>query len=206
MARKKKQSSAGSQKTGRRRAASSSSAEKPDTGSTGRLDPDLVKKYYPIFDSLISFLLAPRQWWQAFRSYVQEELDYRFELLLRAFLLFVIGTILISSAMGLMVMGSYHWLVRITADEVLSAFILCGIFLLVAIVVYIIMLKIGGELFEVRKDRRGPKRTVRRPEIFDDNLEWELEQRIRQRRRKADRAAAKTNANAPDASAADTEQ
>ncbi|MCB1175574.1 MAG: hypothetical protein KDK39_18510 [Leptospiraceae bacterium] len=128
-------------------AAAPDSGEESSSRSKSR-GQRFVRRYYPVFESLILFILDYQSWWRAFKAYIQDELDYRSGLVLQTVLLFFAGISLIFFALIWILLGCFFLLRIWTGSEWMAAFIVGGIFYAIGHLVLFLMLKISRKVFD----------------------------------------------------------
>lgn len=110
------------------------------------------RRYYTLFENLFVMLLDWRNWSQSLRSFVQTEVRYRGGLLLSVFGLFFAGITCIIVSIWLLALGSYQLLAWLLGSDILASFALFLGFLVLAVFLFLILLKTGGKLVESREE------------------------------------------------------
>ena len=152
MAKSKGASAQSSTSSKSRSAASGSSARSRFEERTDE-HASYVRRYYPVFESLILFIMDAPKWWRAFRSYIRDELDYRTELLLQTILYFVLGTVGVAFSGFWLCLGTFFVLRDLTGSAAIASFAVFGLFFVLGALLLFFMLKVGGKIFDARKDR-----------------------------------------------------
>ena len=125
----------------------------------------LVRHYYPVFESLIVFMMGPRRFVRALRRFLREELDYRTRLVVQSTAALIVGGGLLFWGAGLMVFAAYAGLKGLVNSPPLAAGLIAVVFSLLGLVVFAFMLKSSRKLFE---SRIRPPEEERRPRIYDE--------------------------------------
>ena len=131
--------------------AQSSNSGAPDTDEEVK-KRSLVRRYYPVFESTILFLLDYGKWWRAFRSYLKDELDYRSGLALQSIIYFVIGSSLLCFSL-IWILAGVFFLIRLwTGSASIAAFSVGGIFFVLGLFFLYLMLKISRRIFDAKRE------------------------------------------------------
>lgn len=113
---------------------------------------NIVRRYYPVFESLILFILDYGKWWKAFRLYINDELEYRTGLALQTLIYFIFGSTFLGFSLIWILIGFYFLLNSLLGSDYLAAFIVGGVFLVISLILLQLMLKFGRKIFDANKE------------------------------------------------------
>lgn len=115
--------------------------EKEGRGSSPGPDEDssFVKKYYPIFENLILFIVNRDRWRRNFASYLKDEFNRRARFLIQGLFLFVCITTFMVGSITMLVIGAFSLFNKITGSTAISAFIVGGTALVIALFLSVFM-------------------------------------------------------------------
>ena len=122
--------------------------------SDDKPDPSIVRKYYPVFENLIMFILDAKRWQQAFRAYFKEELGYRGRLLLRGFVFLICAAAFLFGTVGMFLTGSFLAFRSWTGNAAYAAFIMVAFGLLLSLAFLLLVSRSFRKLSEFKRYRK----------------------------------------------------
>ena len=102
---------------------SQAGADEPQT-------PSFVKKYFPVFENLILFILSQKRYIIALKAFLRRELDYRTRLLIQGLVLLIIAAAFLVGTVGMFMLGSVFLVRDLTGSITIAAFVNFGLGLL----------------------------------------------------------------------------
>lgn len=118
-------------------------ARKSKKADTPRTPPSteerIVKKYYPVFENLILFVLGRGEYWKAVKKFIQRELSFRGGLFAQGFIFLVAAGVFVGGAVVSFTAGSFYFLRQLTGSSIIAAFSMSGISLVLAVLLILFM-------------------------------------------------------------------
>lgn len=119
-------------------------------------DPTVFEKYFPVIENLILFVLNSTKWWDSFRAYLKDEVNYRAGLLARSIAFFVCALVFLVGSVIFLIMGLYFLAREYIQDPVWAAFALFGGALCMAVLLLLLMVNSAGKISESKKRKIQP--------------------------------------------------
>lgn len=127
-------------------------------------DERVVRRYYPIFENLVLFVLNSRRWLNNFRKYIREETRYRVRLLLRGTIFLALSLTFLFGSGLMVVLGAFFVFYELTGSAWAAGFLNAAFALLVGIVLLLVSMAAfrGIGEFERRQEEEQGSASRRR--------------------------------------------
>ncbi len=99
----------------------------------------VVKKYYPVFENLILFVLGRGEYWAAVKKFVKRELSFRGGLFAQGFIFLIAAGVFVAGGVVSFTAGSFFLLRQLTGSPILAAYSMAGISLVLAMLLLMVM-------------------------------------------------------------------
>ncbi len=113
-------------------------------------DARVLRRYYPIFENLVLFVLNSGRWVRNFRGFLRQETSYRSRLLLQGFIFLTVALGFVFGAALMLVFGLFFLFRDITGSDWLGAFLNGALGLLVAGTLFLLFLGAMRRIMEAR--------------------------------------------------------
>lgn len=141
MASKKTHSTGHKRGHGRRSTASSEQ-------SASAQNERFVKKYYPVFENLVLFILGRGEYFEAFKAFIKREVNYRGAIVGKGIALFSAAMAFVLGAVVFLVLGLFFLFRDLTGSSTIAAFIMTLVSVLLGLLFFLLTANVFRRLFD----------------------------------------------------------